>query len=156
MMYAPMNSRQRPVSNPRGEAGAVTMSQRPVYQPQPVEQPRERMMPQQPVNRQTMPPPMNPQAAQRQPVNQQAAQQPVNPQAAPQQQRTMPRNPGNQGYMNQQQGNGMQQNRPMNQMGMRPGMGGGGLGSGILGKLLSIKDPIGSINKIATIIKLLG
>lgn len=48
----------------------------------------------------------------------------------------------------------------MNQMpGNRP-MGGMGAGqspiSGLLGKLLSIKDPIGSLNKIVSIIKLLG
>lgn len=119
MMYAPMNSRQRPVNNPRGE-GAVTMGERPVYQPQPDRQPQE--------NRQT--PQQRPQAAQ---------------------------SPGNTMGMNQRQGNqmnpGMRQNRPMG----NPGMGGmQQQGGGLLSKLLSIKDPIGSLNKIAAIMKLFG
>lgn len=68
-------------------------------------------------------------------------------QAMPQGQPGWPQNPSNPMRMN----NAMQGNRPMAGQGQRPSLVGG-----ILGKVLNMKDPIGSLNKVMTILKLLG
>lgn len=66
-------------------------------------------------------------------------------------QRPMPPNGQWSQAQNQARMNQMQGNRPMNGMGS-----GQSPISGLLGKILGIKDPIGSLNKIMSIMKLLG